>query len=1039
MLRRLITNHVLANLFILLVLVAGFTAYFKLPREQDPEVNFNWVQIVTTLPGASAEDVEREVTSPLEEGLRKVADIKFVSSASRDSISSILVRFNDLDEAAYQRRVTDLRREVLSRYNAELPRGARDPVIFEVNSGNLFPTAMLVLTGQADDDLLRKAADILKKDLERLSGVDQVEALGLTKPELQVRFDPQHMQAYQVAPTQLADSVAAHFRDTAAGTTGLGDQEWLVRLKARTHDPEALAKLPLMQTPGFVRVGDVAGVFTSHDRKDQLVRFEGRPAVMFNILKKPHTHSLKLIETINQLIAERNAALQTQGMRLALVDDQTVRIKSALQMMEENALYGLILMLFVTWLFLGWRLALLNALAIPFALAGLFWYLSLAGQTLNTAVLIGVLIALGMVVDGSVVVIDSIYYRLQHGATTGKAALNGLKEVMVPVLVSVLIAIAAFLPLILMPGILGKFMMVIPIVVTVALLVSLIDAFWLLPGHVVEFRINFREPSKVHAYRIKAGNWLINKYYKTLLVMLKRPLLSAAVSIVLFVGAGLMVYFEQVRVEFFADDPIRLFYVNVEMPPSTRLEETMRVTVNVEQAVRKQLRPNEARSVVSYAGYYMTDKDPQIANHLGQVMVSLNPEADNSRSVYEVQEAMRAVLSGVPGPVRTSFLSRSSGPPLSKPIEIKVRGDHYETLRAAADEMRSYIASIPGAREITDDDSLGKMELRFAINQEAAQRARLDPLSINRIVQLYFDGEIVGEMHHEGEKLQVRVRAQEEQVSDIDAILKRPVALPRGGHIALGDLVSVEKGAGKGNIRHYNFRRTITLQGELDKTRLDAVKVNKLAQAKWREIAPRYPGVALDFSGELDDIKEAQDALGLLMLVGVGIIYVILGAQFKSYVQPLIIFAAVPLAFTGVVFGLYLTGNPISLYTMYGMVALTGVIISTAIVLIDAANTRREAGLDPLKATLYAATRRLLPIILTSATTFVDLVPLAQGWGGKSLIWSPLATAIVYGLLVSTVLTLFIIPLLYFIIELTKPRQRRTSRKKDQIPDKAAV
>ena len=613
MFKKLVENHVLANLLVILVLFAGAISYLNLPREQDPEVNFNWAQIITSYPGAAAEDVEQEVTSPLEQAIRNVSDIKFVSSTSREGVSSILVRFTDIDDNTFERRVTDLRRELLNKYHAELPPAVREPELFEVKSSNAFPSAMLVLVGQADDEVLRKNAQQLKDDLRRIEGVDSVDSLALSKPELHVEFDADRLASLHVPATSLGDSVGAHFRDTAAGAASLGDQEWLVRLQGRSSDPGYLAKLPIVQAGGVIPIEAVATVSRTHEKQEHLVRVNGKPAVLLQVSKKSGANTIELVEALNALIAERTPALAPLGLQLLLADDQTSRIKESLEMMEQNALYGLLLMLATTWLFLGWRLSLLNAFAIPFSVAGLFWVMAMTGMTLNTGVLVGILIALGMVVDGSVVVIDAIYYRLQHGAQIAKAALNGLHEVMVPVLVSVLTAIAAFLPLVLMPGILGKFMMVIPIVVTIALLFSLVDAFWLLPGHAISFNINFKKPSKVHALRLKASNWLINKYYKLLLGSLKRPVVSAAIALLLFGAAFLLIYKEQVRIEFFADDPIRLFYVNVEMAPGTQLAETLRVVQRVEHAARKHLQPEEARAVVSYAGYAMTLKEPQAA------------------------------------------------------------------------------------------------------------------------------------------------------------------------------------------------------------------------------------------------------------------------------------------------------------------------------------------------------------------------------------------------------------------------------------------
>ena len=268
-------------------------------------------------------------------------------------------------------------------------------------------------------------------------------------------------------------------------------------------------------------------------------------------------------------------------------------------------------------------------------------------------------------------------------------------------------------------------------------------------------------------------------------------------------------------------------------------------------------------------------------------------------------------------------------------------------------------------------------------------------------------------MQHEGKKLEVRVRAVPQVRRNIDSVLEQTIALPNGGRIALGQLVKVERTVGKSSIRHYNFRRAITVEADLDKTKMDTLVANNYLKQQWRKVQTRYPNIDLDFSGELDDINESLDSLGVLALLGIGLIYLILGTQFKSYWQPFMILVTVPLAFTGVTLGLIVSNNPVSLYTLYGVVALMGIAVNSAIVMIHAANQRLEQGMSVLHATIYAARRRVVPIIITSLTTVAGLFSLAIGLGGKSLLWGPVASAIVWGLAFSTVLTLFVIPLLY--------------------------
>jgi multidrug efflux pump subunit AcrB len=1014
-LRRFLDNHVLANLSFAVVLVIGVGGYLSMPREQDPEINFNWISVITNLPGASAEDVEKLATEPLEDAIRKVSDVKFVSSNSRENVSSILVRFTDVSQAVFDKRLNDLRREVQNKANQELPPEAEDPFILEVTTSNGFPTAMILVLGQADDEVLRLAARQAKEDLERIPGVDTVFAAGLHDPELVVEFVPAALQARGLTPAQVSDSVAAWFRDAFGGRARVGDQEWLVRLIGKESDPGVLAGIPVSagNREGHIPLSSIARVARLREKPTQLASTGGRIAVMLSINKKGYTNTLQLVDRINAYIDARNPLLASAGVELRLVDDQTVPTREAITIMQSNALLGLSLVLGACWLFLGSRIAVLVALGIPFSLAGTFAVLYAAGWTVNVTVLLGVVIVLGMLVDDAIVVVEAIYYRIARGMRAAESAVEGLREVFAPVTSSVLTTMAAFLPLMLLPGILGKFMMIIPLVVTLALAFSLIEAYWMLPAHVSAWKVSFERPSRVHGYRVRFTHWLRLKYSRALLHVMRRPkrFLLAAVGSLLLAAAALATGL--VRVQFFAFDPMRLFYVNVDLPPGTALDVTLARTEQVEVKVRKFLQPGEARAVTSSAGVKYTDTEPLYGDQYAQVVVSLNPRRGDMRTVDEVVDSMREEVGRDNGNARVTFTRISGGPPLTKPISVKVRGEDFAELRAATDRLRTFLEAQPAFKDIADDDSLGRQELTLRLNTEAIQRAGLNPATVARVIRLGVDGEVVASFQDRGEKVEVRVRALPQQLDSIEGVLAQPVALPGGGHVALRELVHDQAGAGKGNIRHYNFRRTITLEADIARDEIDTLSANRLLQAEWERLRAQYPGVDLDFSGELDDIQESLDAMFLLLLLGVGLIYLIIGAQFRSYFQPLLILVTVPLAFTGVVLGLLVTRNPLSLYTLYGMVALTGIAVNSAIVLIDAANERLRAGMSVLHASVYAARRRVVPILITSFTTVAGLFSLATGLGGRSLLWGPVASAIMWGLGFATVLTLFVIPLLY--------------------------
>ncbi|MEZ5647303.1 MAG: efflux RND transporter permease subunit [Burkholderiaceae bacterium] len=1024
--RSLLTNHPLANIAFVVVMLIGLLGYLTMPREQDPEINFNWVSVTTVLPGASAEEVERLVTNPLEDGIKGVADVRFVVSSSRENISSMLVRFREISERSFDKRMADLRREIQNKASSELPAIAEDPLIIEITTSNGFPTAALMLVGQADDEGLRLNARRLKDDMERLTGVDQVYASGLRDPEILVSPDATALASRGLLASDVADALAAWWRDTSGGTLHTQGGSWSVSVKGVMTDPGLLARLPVTSAmrPGVsAELGDVARIERARAPASQYASMDGRHAVSLAITKKSGTNTLELVDRLKAYVERQNQVLATEGLQLVLTDDQTVPTREAIGVMQTNALYGIVMVLAVCWVFLGWRIGVLVALGIPFSLLGTFALLQSMDYTVNVSVLLGVVIALGMLVDCAVVVVESIYYRMARGQGALEASLEAIEEMWKPVVASVATTMAAFLPLMLLPGIVGKFMFVIPFVVTLALAISLVEAFWMMPVHVSAIGVRFDRPSRMHRWRERFTRGIRLRYGQILAYVLRRPIRFAVAGVVSVLAAVSLLVTGVIRVQFFAFDPIRAFYVNVDMPETASLEDTLLETRRVEVAVREHLQgigtDAEARAVTSTAGLKFTETEPVYGDLYGQVFVSLNPRTPGARDVQAVVEAMRADIESMAGPGRKSFTVLSGGPPAGKAISVKVRGDDFDQIQRAADALKSIVAAIPGTRDVQDDNLPGRPQLQLELDPDALRASGLGAGQVARLVRLAVDGEVVAFTRDEGDKIDLRVRSDQALRSGQDlrvdpaALLDEPLALPNGQITRLGTLVQARAVPGRGFIRHYNLRRTVTVEANLDKDVTDTKAANDIIKAEWDKIRTAHGGIDLDFSGELEDIEESLAAMQSLFLLGVGLIYLILAAQFRSYWQPLMILVTVPLAFTGVAFGLAISGNPLSLYTLYGVIALTGIAVNSAIVLIDAANQRLYGGTSTIHAIVQAGRRRVVPILITTTTTIGGLFALAFGIGGKSLLWGPVAASIVWGLAFSTLLTLFIVPLLY--------------------------
>jgi len=426
------------------------------------------------------------------------------------------------------------------------------------------------------------------------------------------------------------------------------------------------------------------------------------------------------------------------------------------------------------------------------------------------------------------------------------------------------------------------------------------------------------------------------------------------------------------------------------------------------------LKPEEVRATVVYGGQMFTETEPLLGDTYGQIFVSLTKPSHDTRNVGELVDGLRALLqSNPPAGGKVSLLKMTGGMPATKPIKVHVLGDDYQKIDHAITSLIKILNSIEGVKDITTDAATGSQQLITRLNIPAIHRAGLQPSEVIRTLQILTDGEYVAQLSHNGELVNLRVRAYSQQTDNIDAWLTTPITTPDGGNIALGELITTEVRTGLVNLKHHNFSRSITLEANLDKTVIDTLKANEKLLYSWNNIALQHPGISLDFTGELDDIQESLGAMAVLFMLGIGLMYLILGAQFNSFLQPLIILFTIPMAFTGVAYGLFFSNNPLSLYTLYGVVALSGIAVNSAIVLMAAANTRLAMGMSLSHAIVYAARRRLVPIVITATTTMAGLMGLALGIGGVSLIFGPVAISIVWGIGFSTILTLFTIPLIY--------------------------
>lgn len=1015
----ILRSHRLTDFVLVAALLLGAWAYFAMPRAQYPEVNLNWVAVAVIWPGAAAQDVEREIALPLEAAVRRVGDVRLVTATSRDNVATLLVRFNDIPHGRFERRLAALDREIRQAASG-FPREARPPQVLELTSSNFFPTAMVAVSGDAADGGVCRLAEAARDQLERLPGVARVWAYGLRERELAVDFDPQALRQRNVSPETLARAVADQAHTYPAGMADISGRRYAIRVEGLSANPDFLAELPIADATGKrVPLRELAQVRQGVGPARELVRLDGRPAVLLSVIKAENVNTLDLTGAVRELVASKNKAFGDEV--YTLLDDQSDSTREAIGVMEANALFGLAVVVAVTWFFLGGRLAVLTSLGVPFALASMFLALYLLGQTLNVSVLLGVAIVLGIPLDDAVVVADAIRVRLATGMNRLDAVTGALKEVARPVTASVFATCLAFAPLLLLPGLLGRFMFVTPLTVIVTLVASLIASLWLLPRHVVAW--GDKEPPA--GWRDRVGVWLRRHYGRLLARAFRHPLPVMTLFNVLFLVAGLSLALEWVKPRWFASDPLRVFNLNLQMPPATGMEATLRATRALERVARDVARPGEVKASLAMAGLQFTPSEMVLGEHLGQVTVSLAPESMGARPVADFVAALRPLLK-VAGAENVSVQVLSADLPMLSSLTLRLSGAPLAELSEAAQALERELAATPGFTDVRNDATFSQPRIVLKVDAAAAAHAGLDPFKLAALIRLHFEGVPVGKVMEGEETLNVVVRGQALDEAGVRRLLSETWRLPDGREINPGELFSMQFENTPGELRRVDGKRAVSLHASFDQDHVTARQAVAAVEGAWAKLMANHPGVRLTQGGEMEDVKTSLNDLLRYLMLGFFLMYAWLAGQFGRLALPLVILATAPMALAGVVIGLLVSGQPITLYTLYGCVALTGVAVNASIVLVSAGEDRLALGMDPLSAAFHAARRRLVPIIITTLTVIGGLISLAFGWGGNSLLWGPLASAIVWGLAVATPLTLFVTPLLH--ASLMRGRLRREGR-----------
>lgn len=1012
---RVTRNTVLTDLMAAIILIMGFLAFARMPREAYPSIVFNWMYVVVIYPGAAPEEVEREVIREIEEAIEDIEGIKTITSIANEHVGQLSVRFETMPRDEYRRRIQDLQRKI-DAIRDQLPDGVEEVQYFDLDTATFEPLVHLALAGDYPEPQLRRWADDLADRLEDIEGVANADLIGARDRQITVDVDAAALNAAGLPLSAVIDALRAQNFDLPAGTYAVGGTEYLVQTSGEVSSAAELEEMIVRPsaTGGHLRIRDLASVSSGFESPVTFSRQDGAPAFALLVTRRASANALRVLDEINRVSTDYRELLP-DDVRVQITGDSTRGIRDVLNTLYRNAGFGLVLVVAILLLFLEARNALFAAVGIAVAFAGTFLFLELMGETLNGNSLFGLVLVLGMIVDDAIVILENIYRHVQAGRSTRRAVIEGMSEVAIPVISSSLTTVAGFLPLMLLPGLMGEFLKVVPIVVSVALMVSLFEALLILPGHVVAWgRVPDRNERLPIGTRIM--NRLVPVYLRSLRFCFDHRYIVALVSLVLpFISAGVLAVKLQ-DADLFAGEESGLFWVQVWAPEGTTLETMNRSLMELEEMVRAEVGPTERRAMLATAGLVRTETDWIFRTSVGEIFVELVPRKERLRSLHEISDALREKLGSVAGLSTVKVWEKTDGPPAGALIEFKIKGPYLDDLKSLAQIYREELAALPGVVDIDDDLEPGKRILQIRLRSSVAGMVALDNAALATFVRAALDGETATTLIEGDESVDVVVRLNASYRHDIEDILALRVPTRSGGLVPLSDVAEVEIQEGLSAITRFNGARAITISANLTEGG-SAGDVADWIEARFAELAPVFPGCRLDFGGELKEFAESMQGIGRLALLGVLLIYLILGAQFRSFFQPFVILYTIPIAMAGAALSLMVSGAPLTITTLYGFVALAGVVVNDSLVLVEFINLRRDQGQSLRDAVLDAGRTRLRPIALTTLTTIFGLLPMMLGMGGYSPVWGPLANTIIFGLTIATVLTLLVIPALYSVLD----------------------
>ena len=998
----------------LIAILGGVMGLQNLNRESRPPVDFASVTISTFYPGASPEEVEEQVTNKIEEEIRTVEGIKDTVSVSKSSESTITVRI-EMDEYNTTRVADDIQRAV---QKVSLPAIILDdPVVTRANAKEI-PIFDVALSGSNQNRTRDQLADDLKDVMEDVDGVSKVSFRGYQDRAYYIYLDAKKMNQLQVGVDEVLRAVQSRNRNTPAGYVEQGTQKQLIRIQGRVRSIEDTMNIVVRSnfSGRSIQVKDIAEAVDGMEEARLLAKLNGVPATLISVTKTAGSDSITTVENLRKALKNFEEKRLPEGYKLTVYSDEAEQVAFRLNIVTNNAISGLILVLISLLIFLpGWA-GVLAGLSMPITVFATLGLMPIVGANFNNITMLALVIVLGMIVDNSIVISENYSRHRFEGLGTKDAALKAAHEFWMPITATALTTIAAFLPMLVTKGIMGQFIRWIPIIVSIALAISLIESFILLPG-----RLQFTIKGKPGVPLDEKQSWFdpfIRFFEKLILKAIKLRYLTVFAIICLLAFSGFVTK-KFNRFQLFPRDSVETYIARYSVERGTRIDETSRIAEFLEPAILEKLGQENVEHMVHSVGRSSTgNRDPlsRTADHVGMVQIKIPKEIAETLDPRDVLKNFRTIDKG---PLETlTFESIVGGPPVGKPLNVVFRSRSDEQLQSFVKEVMAEVKTIEGVFEVETDQFSASEEYAIKLDYNTLARLNLTAEGVGRVLRAAFQGSPVSELYLDGDDFYLNVRYRDQDRSSLASLENTRVTDSRGYHIPLKNFAKIEKIEGPFDQKHYNYNRAITLTADVDEEVITSVDLNTKVREITASKAENYPRVSLTFGGEQESTRESLSSLKSAMGIAVLVIFAILVFLYGSFIRPMMILSTLVLGFVGVSLAFAVHEKPLSFFAMIGVVGLAGVVINASIVLTSFLDDRCKdvSDEDWQKEVAKSTSMRLRAITVTTLTTAAGLMPTAYGLGGSDNILMPMTLSLAWGLVSGTFLALFWIPCLYVIM-----------------------